>query len=72
VGHVVLSFCAAAAAGMFGARLFIMSAFTLLWVITPELYPTHVRACGLGISNACARWAARLAQHAAVVLNVTR
>jgi hypothetical protein len=40
---------------MFGARLFIMSAFTLLWVFTPELYPTHVRAFGLGINNACAR-----------------
>jgi hypothetical protein len=45
---------------MFGARLFIMSAFTLLWVFTPELYSTHVRAFGLGINNACARWVMKL------------
>lgn len=46
---------AAADVGMFGARLFVMSAFTLMWVFTPELFPTHVRALALGINNASAR-----------------
>ncbi|KAF6259151.1 major facilitator superfamily domain-containing protein [Scenedesmus sp. NREL 46B-D3] len=58
----------ASAAGMFGARLFIMSAFTLLWVFTPELYPTHVRAFGLGINNACARIGGLLSPFAAINL----
>ncbi|WIA08029.1 hypothetical protein OEZ85_007499 [Tetradesmus obliquus] len=58
----------AAAAGMFGARLFVMSSFTLLWVLTPELYPTHVRAFGLGINNACARIGGLLSPFAAINL----
>ncbi|WIA28090.1 hypothetical protein OEZ86_010672 [Tetradesmus obliquus] len=58
----------ASAAGMFGARLFIMSSFTLLWVLTPELYPTHVRAFGLGINNACARIGGLLSPFAAINL----
>jgi hypothetical protein len=37
------------------ARLFVMSALTLLWVFTPELYPTSIRTLGLGVCNAAAR-----------------
>jgi hypothetical protein len=40
---------------LFMSRLFIMSAFTLLWVFTPELYPTSIRTFGLGVSNAAGR-----------------
>lgn len=39
----------------FMARLFVMSALTLLWVFTPELYPTSIRTLGLGVCNAAAR-----------------
>lgn len=45
----------AAEASMFGSRLFVSAAFSLLWVFTPSYYPTRVRGLGLGISNACGR-----------------
>lgn len=40
---------------MFGSRLFVSAAFSLLWVFTPAHFPTRVRGFGLGISNACGR-----------------
>eukprot|EP00878_Enallax_costatus_P025698 GHUV01027518.1.p1 GENE.GHUV01027518.1~~GHUV01027518.1.p1 ORF type:complete len:190 (+),score=37.91 GHUV01027518.1:109-678(+) len=60
--------CGVTDAGMFGARLFVMSAFTLMWVYTPELFPTHVRALALGVNNAAARIGGLLSPFAAVSL----
>jgi len=39
----------------FGARLFMMSASCVTWIITPELLTTEVRATGHGVVNAMAR-----------------
>jgi hypothetical protein len=60
--HLTLVLCQICHAelSMFGGRLFVSAAFSLLWVFTPSHYPTHVRGLGLGISNACGRWARAL------------
>lgn len=50
-----LRFLLPAEVSMFGSRLFISAAFSLLWVFTPSLFSTKVRGFGLGISNASGR-----------------
>lgn len=57
---------------MFGSRLFISAAFSLLWVFTPSHFPTRVRGFGLGISNASGRcdllWHAPCMPHMCLLL----
>jgi MFS family permease len=42
-------------ASLFAARGSIMSAFTVLYIYAPEVYPTSVRATAMGIGNGFAR-----------------
>jgi hypothetical protein len=37
------------------SRLFIFGSFNVIWVMTPEYYPTSVRSFALGINNAFSR-----------------
>ncbi len=53
---------------LFCSRLLTMASFTVLWVLTPEYYPTPVRAFGLGLCNACSRLGACAAPLVAVWL----
>ncbi|KAH7373279.1 hypothetical protein KP509_17G048000 [Ceratopteris richardii] len=40
---------------LFIARACITGTFTIVYIYAPEVYPTELRATGLGIANACAR-----------------
>ncbi|KAJ7520243.1 hypothetical protein O6H91_20G074100 [Diphasiastrum complanatum] len=40
---------------LFGARACIMGSFTILYIYTPELYPTRARSTGLGVANSFSR-----------------
>lgn len=40
---------------LFLARMCIFAAFNVLWLMTPEYYPTSVRNFGLGLTNAFGR-----------------
>ena len=53
---------------LFCSRLLTMAAFTVLWVLTPECYPTSARTFGLGLCNACSRLGAFAAPLVAVWL----
>ncbi|EFJ40218.1 hypothetical protein VOLCADRAFT_100010 [Volvox carteri f. nagariensis] len=50
------------------ARLFVSGAFTLLYVLTPEQYPSRVRGSALGAANTLARLGALAAPFVAVAL----
>lgn len=53
---------------LFAGRASIGASFNVLFVYTPELFPTEVRAFGLGISNALSRCGGLLAPVLAVQL----
>jgi hypothetical protein len=53
---------------LFAARLFVMAGFTVLYIYTPEVYPTSVRTLGLGVCNACSRLGGLVAPLVAVWL----
>lgn len=53
---------------LFAARFFAMSAFTVLYILTPEALPTRVRAFALGVCNATSRLGGLVAPFAAVAL----
>jgi len=53
---------------MFGVRAFVTGAFQAAYVYTPEVFPTNVRALGLGTSSAFARIGAMLTPFVAQVL----
>lgn len=55
-------------AALFFGRLFAMAAFTALYVLTPELYPTAIRTMGLGYNNALGRIGGLVAPFIAVDL----
>ena len=38
-------------AALFVARAFILMSFTVMYLFTPEVYPQHLRATGLGLAN---------------------
>ncbi|KAK1366121.1 hypothetical protein POM88_041682 [Heracleum sosnowskyi] len=40
---------------LFGARLFIIGTFTIAYIYAPEIYPTSVRATGVGIASSVGR-----------------
>jgi len=41
-----------------GARMSIIGAFTIIWIYTPESYPTSIRTTALGIATCVAKVAA--------------
>lgn len=49
-------------------RFFVMAAFTLLYILTPELLPTRVRGFALGVCNSVSRLGGLVAPFAAVQL----
>jgi len=51
---------------LFFSRFFIMAAFTILYVFTPELLPTQIRALGLGACNSVSRLGGLVAPFVAV------
>eukprot|EP00873_Tetraselmis_striata_P016735 jgi/Tetstr1/436999/TSEL_002738.t1 len=53
---------------LFLSRCFVLSAFTVIYIYTPEVYPTTSRSLGLGINNAFARMAGMVAPFIAVNL----
>ncbi|KAK2972694.1 hypothetical protein RJ640_025545 [Escallonia rubra] len=42
-------------ASLFGARMFISATFTVACIYAPEVYPTNIRATGVGITTAIGR-----------------
>ncbi|XP_017214777.1 organic cation/carnitine transporter 7-like isoform X2 [Daucus carota subsp. sativus] len=40
---------------LFGARMFIIGTFTISYIYAPEIYPTSVRATGVGIASSVGR-----------------
>jgi hypothetical protein len=53
---------------LFLSRCFVLSSFTVLYIYTPEAYPTTSRSLGLGINNAYARMGGMVAPFIAVNL----
>ncbi|XP_071789643.1 synaptic vesicle 2-related protein-like isoform X2 [Asterias amurensis] len=56
---------------LFAARAFISGGFQALYVYTPEVYPTHVRAIGLGSCSSAARIGAIITPFVAQVMLAT-
>ncbi|KAK9784698.1 hypothetical protein WJX73_003774 [Symbiochloris irregularis] len=53
---------------LFGGRAASMGAYTVLFIYTPEVFPTKVRSFGLGLNNSLSRFGAILAPYLAVEL----
>ena len=53
---------------LFVIRAFATGAFMVVYVYTPEVYPTNVRALGIGVGTSSARIGAILTPYAAQVL----
>jgi MFS family permease len=49
-------------------QAFILAAFVILYVYTPEVYPTSVRALGMGLCNAWSRVGALICPFVAVAM----
>jgi len=52
-----------------GARMFITGTFSTVYVYTPEVYPTTIRATGLGVASGISRIAGILTPFVANVLS---
>ncbi|KAF3783424.1 Organic cation/carnitine transporter 7 [Nymphaea thermarum] len=53
---------------LFGARMFIEGSFTIIYIYAPEVYPTIVRATGLGAASSMGRIGGILCPFVAVAL----
>ncbi|KAL8095498.1 organic cation/carnitine transporter 7-like isoform X1 [Apium graveolens] len=53
---------------LFGARMFIIGTFTIAYIYAPEIYPTSVRATGVGIASSVGRVGGMISPLAAVKL----
>ena len=53
---------------LFVSRCFVLCAFTVLYIFTPEAYPTSSRSMGLGLNNAFSRMGGMIAPFIAIDL----
>ncbi|GAX74546.1 hypothetical protein CEUSTIGMA_g1996.t1 [Chlamydomonas eustigma] len=56
---------------LFGCRFFIMAAFNILYILTPELLPTSIRASAMGLCISASRLGGLTAPFVAVTLTNT-
>ena len=71
VGFLLLFICASDTLltfFLFVIRAFAAGAFMMIYVYTPEIYPTNVRALGMGVGTSSGRIGALLTPYAAQVL----
>ena len=71
VGFLLLFICASdtlLTLFLFVIRAFAAGAFMMIYVYTPEIYPTNVRALGMGVGTSSGRIGALLTPYAAQVL----